>query len=428
MKKVKSNKKWKLKKSKINKSGDNIKFSKILFIIIYIFVLPAMIIYIIKHRKNILQKEKTEKFKSIFSSEEMYFKGEKILKSKVIEDFLANVTDKYKNDKKEERELFNKYYYLPEYQEDIKIQNIIKQNLLDFISERKKKTINKINTIFIDRTNPFGNNVPCINNAIFYCEILGCNQIILRNRGIKRRWLIQNPVYIEKLNITIMLGTKVNCDDENTLCFYQTWDLLYPRIVFPQIKTQYIKDEVLRNLPNVTIDPNDLYIHIRGGDIFHFLPLKTYSQPPLCFYEKVINSNKFKNIYIIAADQRNPVLSALINKYPNIKFQSNNLEYDISLLAHAYNIVLSISSFCISAIKFNGNLKNVYEFDIYHLGEMFIHLHHNIYKYDKKYFIYSMKPSEKYKSKMFSWRKSSKQRILMIEDNCPNDFIIIKPN
>ena len=428
MKKVKSRKKWKIKKPKINKNINKIKCSKKFFILLYIFISPVIVLSIIKHRKNTLNKEKIEKFKQFPSSEEMYFKGEKISKSKVIEDFLANVTDKYKYDKKEEREKFNKYYYLPEYPEEIELQNVIKQKLLDFISERKKKTINKINKIFIDRTNPFGNNVPCINNAIFYCEILGCDQIILRNRGLKRRWLIKNPVYIEKLNITIMLGTKVDCDDDNTLCFYHTWDLLYPRIVFPKVKTQYIKDEVLRNLPNVTVEPNDLYIHIRGGDIFKYVPLKTYSQPPLCFYEKVINSKKNKNIYIISVDKRNPVLSPLINKYPNIIFQSNQFEYDISLLAHSYNVVLSISSFSISAIKFNDNLKNVYEFDIYHLCEMFIHLHHYVYKYDKKYFIYSMKPSEKYKSKMFSWRKSSKQRILMVEDNCPNDFVIIKPN
>ena len=100
----------------------------------------------------------------------------------------------------------------------------------------------------------------------------------------------------------------------------------------------------------------------------------------------------------------------------------------ISLLAHAFNIVLSISSFSISAIKFNDNLKNVYEYDIYHLSEMFAHLHHYVYKLEKKFEVHSMRPSERYKSKMFSWSRSSKKIGLMFEDNCPYDFVITKTN
>ena len=418
MKKVKWYTKLEKKKYKANKNKIRIKY----FIIFYIFIAPIIVLFIIKHRKN------SKKFKQFISSEEMYFKGEIISKSKLIDDYLTKVTDEFKEDKKNERDSFNYYSSLPEYTEDVKQQNIIIQNLLDEISKIKKKTINKINKIFIESVNYFGNNVPCVNNAIFYCEILGCNQIILNNRGLKRRWLIQNPVFIEKLNITIMQGTDIDCNNDNILCFHRAWVTMYPRIVFPQIKTQYIKDEILKNIPKVNIDPNDLYIHIRGGDIFANLICRVYSQPPLCFYEKVISSTKFKNIYIISVDQKNPVLPALINKYPNIKFQSNNLEYDISLLAHAYNIVLSVSSFSISAIKFNDNLKNVYEFDICHLSEMYLHLHHYIFKYPKKYYIYSMKPSEKYKSEMFSWRKSPKQLALMIEDKCPNDFVVLKPD
>ena len=77
-------------------------------------------------------------------------------------------------------------------------------------------------------------------------------------------------MYIKKLNITIIKGN-VNCHASNTLCFYKSWDLLYPKVIKPQIRVQYIKDEILRNLPKVNIDPNDLYIHIRGGDIFTHL-------------------------------------------------------------------------------------------------------------------------------------------------------------
>ena len=92
----------------------------------------------------------------------------------------------------------------------------------------------------------------------------------------------------------------MNCNAEGMLCSYETWDLLYPFVIKPEIRTQYIKDEIIKNLPNVTTDPDDLYMHIRGGDIFTYLPLNVYSQPPLCFYEKAIQNQKFKNnVYIL---------------------------------------------------------------------------------------------------------------------------------
>ena len=39
-----------------------------------------------------------------------------------------------------------------------------------------------------------------------------------------------------------------------------------------------------------------------------------------------------------------------------------------------------------------------------------------------------MKPSPIYKEKMYKWKRTKEQLNLMINDTCPNDFIIIKPN
>lgn len=184
----------------------------------------------------------------------------------------------------------------------------------------------------------------------------------------------------------------------------------------------------LKNLPIVNIEPNSIYIHFRGGDIFMKNPSKLYGQPPLCFYEKIINSTKFKNIYIISSDNTNVIIPVITKKYKNIIYNKNNLEYDISLLAHAYNIVLSVSSFVISAIKLNDNLKNIWEYDMMKLSQKLKFLHHHLFKFPIKYKIYTMKPSEKYNSKMFSWKKTPEQIKLMLEEDCPYDFVITKIN
>ena len=71
----------------------------------------------------------------------------------------------------------------------------------------------------------------------------------------------------------------------------------------------------------------------------------SYAQPPLCFYQSIINLFKFRNIFIISEDKRNPVIDLLIKNYQQIIFTNNSLNLDIALLLKAYNIVGSISSF-----------------------------------------------------------------------------------
>ena len=396
----------------------------LLFILILSLIISITIIY---RRRNDDQDMPIRQKRKKLPGEIMY-KGDWIFPSDLLNESLSRVSDKYINYKNDDIKRFNKYFYLEEYDEEPTIKNKLKNKLLEKISEKRKQNISQITTFFLSRNNPFGNNLNCINNAIFYCEILGCNKIILQENNIKRRWLIKNPVYIEKLNITIMQGPKVECNGTGILCCYETWDLLYPILIKPEIRTQYVKDEILRNLPNVTTKPNDLYMHIRGGDIFSYLPLNFYSQPPLCFYEKVINRNKYKNIYLISQDNLNVVVDPLIKKYPNIIFNKNDFETDISLLAHAYYIACSIGSFTLSAIKINNNLKEMYEYDIGRLPEKYIWLHPHLFKFDIKYKIYTMKPSSEYASEMFYWAKNDFQKQLMLNDKCPYDFTLTYPN
>ena len=127
-------------------------------------------------------------------------------------------------------------------------------------------------------------------------------------------------------------------------------------------------------------------------------------------------------------DKNNIVLDALIGKYNKIVYKKNNYEYDIALLINAFNIVTSVSSFVISSIKFNDNLKHLWEYDIYRLCEKFRWLHHHFYKFDIKYKIHTMKPSDIYADKMYNWRASESQLKLMLEDKCPYDFVLTKPN
>ena len=272
----------------------------------------------------------------------------------------------------------------------------------------------------------FGNFIICLNNAIILCEFFHCKRIIIQSN---KYIFINNTIFYRKYNLTIEPNnTFIHIYNSLKLDIYY----LFYQFNFSSLgnvnRFHIFRDEILSNLPKVKTYPNDLYIYIRGGDIFRVLnaQFSSYAQPPLCFYKNVLNKFKFREIRIISEDKLNPTL-ILLEKFYHIKHIKNNLKTDISFLANSYNIVLAKSSFIISIIKLNKNLKFVWEYDFYNLSARYYHLHYSVYTFPFKYTIYKMKASESYKELMLPFINSEKQRKLMIKEKCDNNFYIIPP-
>ena len=216
-----------------------------------------------------------------------------------------------------------------------------------------------------------------LNNIIYYCEILGIKNIFLNP---DYDWYIKNKIISDKINITIIPISQINCNNDKILCISLVDGFLFnPIVIKPEIRITILKNEIKRNLPNIKVDQNDLFIHIRSGNIFNDLIIAYYAQPPLCFYQKILYNFKFKNIYIISENNNNPVINKLIDEFPNIIFNYNNVKKDISYLIKAYNLVGSVSSFLLTSIKFNDNLKRYWEYDIYKIHQKILHLHHDFF-------------------------------------------------
>ena len=369
-----------------------------------------------------------------------------------------------------------------------------KKDILKKFSENMMENIVPNMTIYLDMRFNFGNQLLILNKLIFYCEIIGCKKIILeRMNNLYIKNTIYDKEYNIEIEVSDMVNENSmdNADDNNFAhdeninfndeydndndndninvndndnqnninqniiishhnndnnkkddnekkkekiynlnqldsCFYFT-----TYNIRVENKFHIFKNEILKNLPKMQINKEDLYIHIRGSDIFQnrnpdFAP--DYGQPPLCFYQKILKTFKFRKIYIISADKENPVVNELLNKNKNIIFRLNTLEIDIASLAYAYNIVGSISSFLISIIKLNNNLKNFWEYDRYLVRLGIPHLHHSLYNFTRKYTIYRMKPSKIYKNQMIIWQGSNDQLKIMLNDTCTNNFTVIKPN
>lgn len=352
-------------------------------------------------------------------------------KTEIIDNYLSSIPSKYNNYKNSERQALESLLSLKILSNDTNDTTIseAKSKLLGVFSKLSNMSKN-IKTIMLYDTDfsYFGNKMIILNNLIYYCEILGFENIYLHP---SKSWFLKNVVQNDKINIVIINKSEINCEDINILCIKLYSDsamfILYQSVFKPEIRINIIKNEIKRNLPNVRLDPNDLYIHIRSGDIFDKSIQPSYAQPPLCFYQKIMENFKFRKIYIISLNDNNPVINKLLDKYPNINFRQNNLEIDVSILIHSYNLVGSVSSFFTSAIKFNDNLRNVWEYDNYRTSEKWRHLHYEFYKFPINYRIFKMKPSENYKNEMFAMINQPNQLNLMIEEICINNFYVILP-
>ena len=210
-----------------------------------------------------------------------------IIKMIILIYILYNFNNKIKiQSKKYQNILFlkeKKYYlnYFPnitlkEYQSFVNdsLINIEKINFFKFLSRQIGKKVTFVDTIFYTVKRRFGNSLCNLNKLMFYCEIVRCKKIIL-DKAIY--WFINSE--IKANNITI-------CADNKYKYFNSTLNLLYLDTnniynyffkIRPEIRINYLKSEIIKNLPKVNISNDSLFVHFRSDDIFtvefsrHFL-------------------------------------------------------------------------------------------------------------------------------------------------------------
>ena len=306
-----------------------------------------------------------------------------------------------------------------------------KRNILKFISSSIKKNVSSIKKIIFATKAKFGNILICLNKIIFFCEILGCNEIDIPKHIY---WFFKKQIFLNEYNISINLinindpkysGYKYN--NASDIIYYNSFDpFFYFYKIKPKIIIHFLKNEILKNIPKLNISKNDLYIHIRSGDIFVNVLNKPYAQPPLCFYISILKKFNFDKVYLISEDRFNPTIDKLIGKFRNIIYSKNNLKYDLSCLMNSFNLVASISSFLNTIIILNSNLKYLYEYNIYQMKQKLIQYHYDLFEFPKSFTIYRMEATKNYKTKMYIWKNNKMQRKLMIKEKCVNYFTIVR--
>ena len=137
-----------------------------------------------------------------------------------------------------------------------------------------------------------------------------------------------------------------------------------------------MKNGIISNIPTYIAYPNDLYINIRSRDIFIKAIHPNCSQPPLCFYQKIINENKYNNnIFLLSNGHENPCIGVLLKLYPNIKYIHESVYEDISVIINCYNLVLPIFTLTFTLINLNNNLNNIYNIINYNTTKIYLTIH-----------------------------------------------------
>ena len=264
-----------------------------------------------------------------------------------------------------------------------------------------------------------------MNKILFYCELLNCNFIILNQNKF---WFINKTINIKYKNFTIK-GGNYSYFNNSIVLYHKPWKI-YRSFFFnikSPIRIYLLRNHIINNLPKMKIDREDLFIHIRSGNVFKNYFHNKYAQPPLCFYTNILKKFKFKKVRLIAKDFYNPIVKKLIKKFPDIIYTKSNIMKDVAMLVNAFNIVCSISSFLISILQLNYNFEFLWDYSMYKITEKLKHFHFDFNKFPhNNYTVFRMEPSLFYKNKMHRWKHSKSQLKLMIKDKCINEFHIIK--
>lgn len=128
---------------------------------------------------------------------------------------------------------------------------------------------------------------------------------------------------------------------------------------------QYVGQDINRLVkkPRTAFEDNGLLtIHMRGDDIGAY-PRYMWGQPPCSMYRKIIEEHNYTSVWLIKKGN-NPCVAVLakhaMKKGVSVKMKEVTIAEDLAAMARAKNLVLSFSSFAISSLMMNTEVRNIY--------------------------------------------------------------------
>jgi hypothetical protein len=231
---------------------------------------------------------------------------------------------------------------------------------------KNNNIISQIEAVEMNNSMRFGNAVVALSNAYSLAKKFNIKILIIRDDF---EWF-KDSITINGIKIVKkrLIDTSDKLILKSGFFYRKTLASLYEKGFFYYDTLRELKSGFsFTRYPMNDNDSDCLWIHFRSGDIFRGNnPHPLYGQPPLSFYEKIINERKWKTINLVYEDMGNPCLVFLIKRFTDIKQDfklfSSDLKSDIEHLLMAQNLVIARGTFIMPIIGISDNIKNIYGF------------------------------------------------------------------
>lgn len=191
----------------------------------------------------------------------------------------------------------------------------------------------------------FGNNIYQLHNAIAFARHFGIKKIYINEFAFLEQSVLSDGIEMIRDN-----PNKHEKVFEHK--FFYAHELPASGFYLYDADSKAIFKELVQNVLkyNKIKKTNELYIHIRSGDIFtRRKPKWNYIQPPLAYYQKIIQDRNPSGVVVVFENYKNPTIEPLIawlydNKI-NHRIQSSVIFKDVKQLLRAKTIVAGKGSF-----------------------------------------------------------------------------------
>lgn len=226
----------------------------------------------------------------------------------------------------------------------------------------------------------FGNQTFQLANALIIAKAIGADSVACPGNHIL-------PNFTGQISDGIALDTNNNAIDRTGLAslvvsFLSSWKpeahlvgnffyttALADDMFTPKSRTEtyaVVKAAQPLETPRAPLPAEHLVIHLRGGDAFGPHAHNEYGQPPIAFYDLVLNDQSWSQITIVSEDDVNPALAHILGaaKEAGIpcSWQSASLQEDKEYLLSATTLVSSRGTFIPAITAFSDNVSTVYVF------------------------------------------------------------------
>lgn len=225
--------------------------------------------------------------------------------------------------------------------------------------------LNRLDALALRGRRRFGNAITCLVHAVLVAKALGMSKVVAPGWDIR-------PGPVDGVWVTNVVN-----DADNVLegMFFRP-GLLRP--FFPGTDLSAAKSSLtpalvaLYGIDIPALDPlgdKELVIHLRSGDVFRSTNSAppNYGQPPLAFYQKVLQSRRWEKTWVVFENGLNPVIPALVSwlAQQNINFEISSSDWrtDISLCMQAKHLAGGHGTFLDPVLWGSPHIAAFYTFE-----------------------------------------------------------------